>query len=83
MDVLMLIVAGVLCLTYLHRCGQQKRPLKAMVINSLAGLTVLVAAAAVTGFMGCGIAVNRVTVLVSSVLGVPGVVMILLTVLVI
>ena len=83
MDVLMIIIAGVLCFGYLRRCGGQKKPLKAMVVNSLCGLAGLVAAAVITGFMGCGIAVNVATVLVSAVLGVPGVVMILVTVLVI
>lgn len=83
MDVLMIVIAGALCFGYLRRCGGQKKPVLAMAVNSGLGLVGLVAAAVVTGFMGCGIAVNAATVLVSAVLGVPGVVMILVSVLVI
>ena len=80
MDILIIIVGIILAVIFFHNCGQQKKPLKAMVVNSAIGLAGLLAAAIVTGFMGCGIAVNAVTVVVAAVLGVPGVVMILVTV---
>ena len=80
MDVLMIIIGIILSVIFFRRCGQQKKPVRAMAANSLAGLAALIAAAVITGFSGCGIAVNGATVLVASVLGVPGVAMILLTV---
>ena len=83
MDVLMIIIGIILFVIYLRKCGQQKRPVKAMLINSAAGIAVLTGAAVITGFAGCGIAVNSATVLIASVLGVPGVAMILLTVFII
>ena len=83
MDVLMIIIGIILSVIFLHKCGQQKRPVKAMLINSAAGLAGLIAAAVITGFAGCGIAVNSAAVVVAAVLGVPGVAMILLTVFVI
>ena len=83
MDVVMISIGVILSVIFLRKCGQQKKPVKAMVINSMTGLVGLVAAAVVTGFAGCGIAVNIATVLVAAVLGVPGVVMILVTMFVI
>ena len=83
MDVLMIIIGIILSVIFFHKCGQQRKPVKAMMINSAVGLTGLIGAAIATGFMGCGVAVNGATVLVAAVLGVPGVVMILVTVFVI
>ena len=83
MDVLMIVIGIIFSVIFLHKCGGQKRPVTAMAVNSLTGLLGLVAAAVVTGFMGCGIAVNVATVVTAAVLGVPGVVMILLAVFVI
>ena len=80
MDVLMIITGIILSIVFLHKCGMQKKPVKAMAVNSLSGIAVLVAAAVITGFAGCGVAVNAATVLTAAVLGVPGVVMILVTV---
>lgn len=80
MDVLVIILGIILAVIFLHKCGQQRKPVKAMAVNSAAGLAVLVAAAAITGFMGCGVAVNTATVLTAAVLGVPGVAMILVCV---
>ena len=80
MDILLIIVGIILSVIFLHRCGQQKKPLKAMIVNSAIGLAGLTAAAVITGFMGCGIAVNAATVVTATVLGLPGVVMILVTV---
>ena len=79
MDVVMIIIGIILSVIFFYKCGQQKRPIKAMAINSVTGLAGLVAAAIVTGFSGFGIAVNIATVLIAAVLGVPGVVMILVT----
>lgn len=83
MDVVMIIIGIILSVIFFYKCGQQKKPMKAMVINSVTGLMGLMAAAIVTGFSGCGIAVNIATVLIASVLGVPGVAMILVTMFVI
>ena len=80
LDILTIIVGIILSVIFFRKCGQQKKPLKAMVVNSAIGLVGLAAAAIITGFMGCGIAVNATTVVAASVLGVPGVVMILVTV---
>lgn len=77
MDVLTIIIGIILFVIFLHKCGQQKRPVKAMAINSMSGLAGLVAAAVITGFAGCGVAVNAATVLTAAVLGLPGVAMIL------
>ena len=80
MDVLMIIIGIILSVIFLRKCGHQKRPVRAMLINSAAGLAALLAAAVITGFSGCGIAVNGATVVIASVLGVPGVAVMLLTV---
>ena len=80
MDVLTIIIGIILTVIFLHKCGQQRKPVKTMAVNSAAGLTVLVAAAVITGFMGCGVAVNPATVLTAAVLGVPGAAMILVSV---
>ena len=80
MDVLAIIIGIILTVIFLHKCGQQRKPVKAMAVNSAAGLVVLVAAAIITGFMGCGVAVNMATVLTAAVLGIPGVAMILVSV---
>lgn len=80
MDVVTIIIGFILSVLFLHKCGAQKKPVRAMLVNSLMGLVGLVAAAIVTGFMGCGVAVNVATVLTAAVLGVPGVIMILVTV---
>ena len=79
MDVLTIIVGIILSVIYLRRCGEQKKPIRAMVANSLCGMIGLVVAAVVTGFSGCGVAVNGASVLVAAVLGVPGVVMMLVS----
>lgn len=79
MDVLVIIIGIILSVIYFHKCGQQKKPLRAMILNSAAGLAMLIVAAVITGFSGCGVAVNGASVLVASVLGVPGVVMILVS----
>ena len=83
MDVLFIVLGIILSVIFLYLCGQQKKPIKAMLVNSLAGIVGLVAAAIITGWSGCGIAVNTATVLIASVLGVPGVAMILVTMFVI
>ena len=83
MDVLMIIIGIILSVIFMHRCGQQRKPVKAMLVNSATGLIGLIGTAVVTGFMGCGVAVNMATVTVASVLGVPGVAMILVAVFVI
>lgn len=80
MDVLFIILGIILSVIFLHKCGLQKKPVKAMVINSLSGVVGLIAAAVVTGFAGCGVAVNAATVLIAAVLGLPGVAMILVCV---
>ena len=80
MDVLMIIIGIILSVIFFRKCGQQRKPLRAMLVNSAAGLAALIAAAVITGFSGCGIAVNGAAVVTAAVLGVPGVVMILVTV---
>ena len=80
MDVLIIIIGIILSVIFLHKCGTQKKPVKAMLINSLSGVVGLIAAAVVTGFAGYGVAVNTATVLTAAVLGVPGVGMILVCV---
>ena len=63
--------------------GAQKRPVRAMAINSLAGLVLLCAAAAVSGFLGSPVAVNPASVTLAISLGIPGVIMLLLALFVI
>ncbi len=74
MKAITIALAAVSLLFYLRLCGSQKNPLKSMLLNSLSGLAALVTAAVVSGTMGCGIAVNYATVLVSTALGIPGVI---------
>lgn len=70
-------------LNFMRLCGAQKRPVKAMAINSLAGLVLLCAAAAVSGFLGSPVAVNPASVTLAISLGIPGVIMLLLALFVI
>ncbi len=78
MDVLMIGLGIIAALGYLRICGRQRRPVKAMLANSMAGVILLVISAAVTGITGFGIPVTWVSVMTASVLGVPGVGMIML-----
>lgn len=73
MDAVILIVGTAAMALFIRLCGSQKKPLKAMLLNSLLGIAALAAAAAVSGAAGCGVAVNYVTVFVSVALGIPGV----------
>ena len=78
MDVLMIVLGILVFICYIGICGRQRRPLKAMAANSAAGVILLVLAAVITGFFGCGISVDYITVFAASVLGIPGVAMMLL-----
>lgn len=66
-----------LCL-FFGICGKQRKPVKAMILNSVSGLAALTVAAAATGFLGCGIAFNCATALTAVTLGIPGVIAIIL-----
>ena len=77
MDVLMIVLGLIIFFRYAGICGRQRRPLKTMIVNSAAGVIVLVLAAVITGFVGCGIAVDYITVFTAAVLGIPGVAMML------
>ncbi len=83
METLSIVVGALLLLNYFRLCGRQRRPVKAMAINSLAGLLALCLLAAISGFLGNAVAVNPATVIVSMSLGIPGVIMLLLTLFVI
>ena len=48
MKIFSIIAAVLLMLNFMRLCGAQKRPVRAMAINSLAGLVLLCAAAAVS-----------------------------------
>ena len=74
MKAITITLAAFTLVLYFVLCAGQKKPLKSMLLNSLSGLAALVAAAVVSGSMGCGIAVNYATVLVSAALGIPGVI---------
>lgn len=78
MDVLMIVLGVFVFVGYIGICGRQRRPIKAMAANSAAGVLMLFLAALVTGFFGSGISVDYITVFTASVLGVPGVIMMLL-----
>lgn len=83
MDTVIMVLGVIALFFYLRLCGSQKRPVKAMVVNSLAGVTALVAAAVISGIMGVGIAVNFASVWAAVTLGVPGVVGVVLVMFVI
>ena len=74
MEAITLTLAAIALFMYFRLCGGRKKPIKSMLLNSLAGLCSLVTAALISGIMGCGIAVNYATVLVSTALGIPGVI---------
>lgn len=74
MKAITITIAAASLIFYFLLCGSQKKPLKSMLLNSLSGLAALIAAAVVSGGMGCGIAVNYATVLIATALGVPGVI---------
>lgn len=74
MDAVILVLGIIAAMLYLYLCGRQKKAVKTMLLNSLLGVAALAAAAAVSGFLGCGIAVNYASVFVASVLGIPGVI---------
>lgn len=78
MDVLMIVLGFLAMAAYFGICGRQRRPIKSAAVNSAAGVVLLVLTAVVSGFFGGGISVNYISVFVSSVLGVPGVIMMLL-----
>lgn len=78
MDVLMIILGCLMLGAYMRTCGRQRRPVRAMAVNSALGVLALVLAAMITGFLGCGIAVDYITVFTASVLGIPGIAMMLI-----
>lgn len=78
MDVLMIVIGIFTAAGFLRICGRQKKPIKAMAVNSGAGLVLLILTAVITGYLGCGLSVNYVSVFTASVLGVPGEIMLLL-----
>ena len=73
MDTVILALGALMLFLYMRLCGNQKRPIKSMLVNSLAGVIGLITAAVVSGIFGVGIAVNYATVLTAAALGVPGV----------
>ena len=75
MDVLMIVLGAVLTAGYLKLCGEQRKAVRTMLLNSGIGIASLFAAAVISGLAGKGIAVNAATVLISAVLGVPGTIM--------
>lgn len=78
MNLLMIISTILLYLKYFQICVRQRKPVKTMVINSLLGVALLIALSFATSFSGEGIAINYATVAVSSLLGLPGVIMLYL-----
>ena len=74
MDAVILILGLIALFFYLRLCGSQRKPVKAMLVNSAAGVIALVTAAVISGIMGVGIAVNYATVWAAVALGVPGVI---------
>lgn len=83
MNTVILILGLLAMFLYLHFCGSQKRPVKAMLVNSAAGVLALMAAAVISGIMGVGIAVNYASVWAAVTLGVPGVIGVVLVMFVI
>lgn len=78
MNLLIIILAILLYLKYFQICAGQRKPIRTMVINSLAGVVLLIALSFVTSLSGEGIGINYTTVTVSSLLGLPGVIMLYL-----
>lgn len=74
MDAVILILGLIALFFYLRLCGSQRKPVKAMLVNSAAGVIALITAAVISGIMGVGIAVNYATVWAAVALGVPGVI---------
>lgn len=74
MDAVILILGLIALFFYLRLCGSQRKPVKAMLVNSAAGVIALITAAVISGIMGVGIAVNYATVWAAVTLGVPGVI---------
>ncbi|MBD5113612.1 MAG: hypothetical protein HDT46_00155 [Ruminococcaceae bacterium] len=77
MDAVVLVLGVLAMLLFIRLCGNQRRPVKIMLVNSLFGIAALAAVSIISGFMGYGIAVNYATVWTSVALGVPGVIGIL------
>lgn len=75
MNHLMIFLAFMLYLRYFLICGRQRRPIQSMVINSLSGIVFLILLSFFTSLWGEGIGINYATVAISSVLGLPGVIM--------
>lgn len=65
-------------LNFFRLCAAQKRPVKSMALNSLAGIAALCIAAAVCGFSGSPLEVNAASVALAISLGIPGVIMLIL-----
>lgn len=75
MNYLMIFLAFMLYLRYFAICGRQRKPIRSMVINSLSGIVFLILLSFLTSLSGEGIGINYATVAISSVLGLPGVIM--------
>lgn len=78
MDILVMAFGILSLCLFFSICGKQRRPVKAMILNSASGIIALTVTAAATGFLGCGIAFNCATALTAVALGIPGVTAIIL-----
>lgn len=78
MNYIMIGLAVILYIRYFQICSAQRKAVKSMLINSLAGVVLLILLSFITNLMGSGISITYSTVTLASVLGLPGVIMLTL-----
>lgn len=81
MDVIFIAAGLVIMWFFAKNCANAKNPVKTAIVFMAAGLTTLILSGIITSFTLTPLAVNPVTVLISLILGVPGVIIMLIKIL--
>lgn len=78
MNFIMIGLAAILYIRYFQICAAQRNAVKSMLINSLAGVVLLILLSFITNLIGSGISISYPTVTLASVLGLPGIILLIL-----
>lgn len=78
MNILMIVILILLYIRYFQICGRQRKPVKAMLVNSIAGIAALFILSFILSFWGKAVLLNYAATAAAAVLGLPGVMLMLL-----
>ena len=75
MDILFIVMGAAALFMFIKSCVSVRKTFRTAAVFMLSGLAALIICSAVTSLFSFRIAVNEVTVFISLVLGIPGVIM--------